>query len=164
MTRTGPANRTISERIFMRLKLFFMLLVVAVGSTACISPTDLTCDVLPTRVTATSGDTVQTVTGLRYIDLTVGTGAEARECRQLEVRYEGRLENGMLFDGGTLGIIPGSRMGFIPGFEQALIGMRAGGTRRAIIPPFLAYGASGAGSIPPNSTLIFDLELVTVIE
>jgi peptidylprolyl isomerase len=148
----------------MRLKLFFMLLIVAVSGTACLSPTDLTCDVLPTRVTGMSGDTAQTVSGLRYIDLTVGAGAEARECRQLEVRYEGRLEDGTVFDNGTLGIVPGGRMGFIPGFEQALIGMRAGGIRQAIIPPFLAYGATGVGAIPPNSTLIFDLELVSVIE
>jgi FKBP-type peptidyl-prolyl cis-trans isomerase len=148
----------------MRSKLFFMLLILAVSGTACVSPTDMTCDVLPTRVTSTSGDTVQTVSGLRYIDLTVGGGAEARECRRLEVRYEGRLENGTVFDSGTLGIVPGGRMGFIPGFEQALIGMRAGGTRRAIIPPYLAYGAAGVGSIPPNSTLIFDLELVSVID
>ncbi len=164
MTRTGPANRTISERIFMRSKLFFMLLVVAVGGTACLSPTDPTCDVLPTRVTVTSGDTVQTVSGLRYIDFTVGAGAEARECRALRVRFEGRLQNGTVFDSGTLDVVPGGRMGLIPGFEQALIGMRVGGTRQAIIPPFLGYGATGRGSIPPNSTLIFDLELVSVIE
>jgi len=148
----------------MRSKLLLLLLVVAVGSTACLSPTDLSCDVLPTRVVSTSGDTVQTVSGLRYIDLTVGAGAEARECRQLEVRYEGRLLNGTVFDSGKLEIVPGGRMGFIPGFEQALIGMRAGGTRQAIIPPFLGYGASGVGSIPPNSTLIFDLELVSVTD
>jgi FKBP-type peptidyl-prolyl cis-trans isomerase len=164
MTRTGPANRTTSERFLMRSKLFFMLLTVAVSGTACVSPTDLTCDVLPTRVTTTSGDTVQTVSGLRYIDLTVGTGAEARECRQLEVRFEGRLMNGTVFDSGKLDIVPGGRMGFIPGFEQALIGMRVGGTRRAIIPPYLAYGAGGRQSIPPNSTLIFDLELVSVAD
>jgi len=137
-----------------------LLLLVA----ACDSPVGSGCDVVPSRVVSTSGDTIQIVSGLRYVDLQVGTGAEARSCSQLQVSYVGRLENGTIFDSGELLVIPGARQGFIPGFEQALIGMRVGGTRRAFIPPYLAYGAAGRGAIPPNATLIFDLELRSMVE
>ncbi len=142
--------------------------LLVLGVAACDTPTQIGCDTLPTRVVSTSGDTAQTVTGLRYLDLTVGTGAEVRTCTMVEVAYVGRLENGTVFDSGTLegdgAVVPGGRQGWIAGFEQALIGMREGGSRRAIIPPYLGYGSGGSDRIPPNSTLIFDLEIRTVTD
>jgi peptidylprolyl isomerase len=148
--------------------LFALSSALILGIAACDSPTQSRCDTLPTRVVSTSGDTAQTVTGLRYIDTAVGTGTEVRSCTAVEVAYVGRLENGTVFDSGTLAgalaVVPGGRQGWIAGFEQALIGMREGGARRAIIPPHLGYGSTQVGSIPPNSTLIFDLEIQTVTE
>jgi FKBP-type peptidyl-prolyl cis-trans isomerase len=151
----------------MRLASFVVVsLILAFTVAACDSPTGgMGCDVVPTRVVSTSGDTIQTVSGLRYIDLAIGTGTEVRTCVQVEVTYVGRLEDGTRFDSGTILVVPGGRM-VIAGFEQALMGMRVGGSRRAIIPPYLGYGAGGAGNgaIPPNATLIFDLEIVSVTE
>jgi FKBP-type peptidyl-prolyl cis-trans isomerase len=72
-----------------------------------------------------------------------------------------------MFDQGVIPVVPGRRVGgrVIPGFEQALIGMRVGGKRRALIPSFLAYGAAGSPPrIPPNADLIFDIEVLSVAD
>ncbi|CAN5627031.1 FKBP-type peptidyl-prolyl cis-trans isomerase [soil metagenome] len=160
--RRGKWNH--QQQRIMRTSVLFSVLLLALTISACDSPTASGCDAVPSRVVSTSGDTVQIVSGLRYIDLQVGTGAEARSCSQLEIGFVGRLEDGTVFDSGAFPVTPGARQGLIPGFEQALIGMRVGGTRRAIIPPYLGYGAAGRGAIPPNATLIFDLELRALIE
>lgn len=145
--------------------IFVTVFLATAALGACDTPSGIGCDAVPSRVVSTSGDTAQTVTGLRYLDLEVGTGTQVRTCTQVEVEYTGRFENGTVFDSGVLeGVIPGGRQGWIAGFEQALIGMREGGSRRAIIPPFLGYGSQGSGSIPPDATLIFDLEVRSVIE
>ena len=105
------------------------------------------------------------------VDLKVGTGAEAGIGRQATVNYTGWLYNaqgvdnkGQQFDT-SVGRAPfqftvGS--GVIQGFSQAVNGMKVGGLRRATMPPSLAYGAQGSGTIPPNATLIFEIELVSV--
>ena len=106
-------------------------------------------------------------------DLRVGTGAEAVAGKVLFVNYTGWLYSATAVDNkGTqfdtsVGRTPLSfRLGagsVIPGFDRAFGGMRVGGQRRLIIPPDLAYGSAGAGGvIPPNATLVFDVELVDV--
>jgi len=104
-------------------------------------------------------------------DLTVGTGAEAAVGRQVSVHYVGWLysetaaENkGTQFDT-SVGRAPfaftvGS--GVIAGFSQGVTGMKVGGIRRVVIPPSLGYGAQANGSIPGNSTLIFEIQLLSV--
>lgn len=105
-------------------------------------------------------------------DLRVGTGAEAINGTRVTVNYSGWLysttaaENkGTLFDS-SLGRAPfsftlGNRE-VIRGWDQGILGMKVGGVRRLVIPPDLAYGASGNGPIPPNATLVFDVELLGV--
>ena len=102
-------------------------------------------------------------------DLRVGTGAEATTGRTVTVRYAGWLysttaaENkGNQFDAGTLQpFVLGTNV--IPGFTMGIQGMRVGGLRRVVIPPELAYGAQGRPpSIPGNSTLLFEIELLAV--
>jgi FKBP-type peptidyl-prolyl cis-trans isomerase FkpA len=102
------------------------------------------------------------------VDLRAGTGAEATAGRTVTVNYSGWLYNtagvdnkGSRFDAGTFPFTVGST-GVIPGFSQGTQGMRVGGLRRVIVPPNLAYGSQGSGSIPPNATLIFEIELVSV--
>jgi FKBP-type peptidyl-prolyl cis-trans isomerase FkpA len=101
-------------------------------------------------------------------DLRVGTGAEAAAGRRVTVNYSGWLysasaaENkGRQFDSGTFTFTLGSGQ-VIRGWDQGFAGMRVGGLRRLVIPPELAYGSQGQGPIPPNATLVFDVELTNV--
>ena len=105
-------------------------------------------------------------------DLVVGTGAEAVNGKTLAVNYTGWLydatkaeQKGTQFDTSTgrgpYSFVLGARQ-VIDGWDQGVPGMKVGGKRRLVIPPDLAYGASGRGSIPPNATLVFDIELLSV--
>ena len=105
-------------------------------------------------------------------DLRVGTGAEAVNGKRLTVNYAGWLysasaaENkGSLFGtsvGGTPLSFTLGAAAVIPGWDQGLVGMKVGGVRRLVIPPALAYGATGNGPIPPNANLVFEVELLNV--
>ena len=102
---------------------------------------------------------------LKTEDTVVGTGAEAVPGKTVGVYYTGKLQDGTVFDS-NVGKTPLSFTvaagQMIPGFDQGVQGMKVGGKRTITIPPALAYGAQGQGTIPPNATLIFDVELVEV--
>jgi FKBP-type peptidyl-prolyl cis-trans isomerase len=99
-------------------------------------------------------------------DLVVGTGATAVAGDTVSVNYLGTLTNGQKFDASADHGGPYSfRLGVgavIPGFDQGVTGMKVGGKRRLTIPPNLAYGSSGQGSIPPNATIVFEVDLVSI--
>lgn len=106
------------------------------------------------------------------IDSVVGTGAEATAGKTVTVNYTGWLlapnaadKHGTQFDS-SVGREPFSfRLGsggVIPGWDQGVAGMKVGGKRTLVIPASLGYGADGAGPIPPNANLIFDVELLDV--
>jgi FKBP-type peptidyl-prolyl cis-trans isomerase len=103
---------------------------------------------------------------LQTEDLVVGTGPTAANGSVVTVHYVGRLTNGTIFDNSrTRGTPYTFQIGanqVIPGFEQGIIGMRVGGQRRITIPPNLAYGSQGNGPIPPNATILFEVELLAV--
>jgi FKBP-type peptidyl-prolyl cis-trans isomerase len=104
--------------------------------------------------------------GLHVRDLAVGTGEEATAGRRVAVLYTGWLTNGTQFDGNmpngpTLPFTVGVGE-VIPGWDEGVAGMRVGGRRQLVIPPELAYGEAAMGPIPPNSTLVFEVELVGV--
>lgn len=99
--------------------------------------------------------------GLYVQDLQTGTGAVVTRGRTAVVRYTGWLPNGEQFDSGEVSVSVGSRQ-TIAAWEEALLGMRVGGKRRIVTPPNLAYGARGAGPIPPNAVLVFDMEVTDV--
>ena len=111
-----------------------------------------------------------TESGLRYQDLVVGDGPAARGAGQtVIVHYSGWLEDGTRFDSSRYRNEPFSfplDVGFvIPGWDQGVKGMQVGGRRRLIIPPELGYGARGAGGlIPPDATLVFEIELLEISE
>jgi FKBP-type peptidyl-prolyl cis-trans isomerase len=111
-------------------------------------------------------DVITTASGLKYQELKVGSGPAAKVGDTVSVHYTGTLENGQKFDSSldrdtpftfTLG-----RGNVIAGWEEGLLGMQAGGKRKLTIPSDLAYGATGSGAIPPNATLLFEVELLSI--
>ncbi|MEB3242742.1 MAG: FKBP-type peptidyl-prolyl cis-trans isomerase [Cyanobacteriota bacterium] len=107
-----------------------------------------------------------TASGLRITDLVVGDGEEARAGQTVTVNYRGTLQNGKEFDSsygrGPFSFPLGAGR-VIKGWDEGVAGMRVGGKRQLVIPPDLAYGSRGAGGvIPPDATLLFDVELLEV--
>jgi FKBP-type peptidyl-prolyl cis-trans isomerase FkpA len=102
---------------------------------------------------------------LKITDEVLGTGAEAVAGKKLTVNYTGRLLTGAQFDS-TAGRGPFSfTLGegeVIKGWDEGMTGMRVGGTRQLVIPSYLGYGDTGQGPIPPNATLVFEVELLDV--
>lgn len=103
---------------------------------------------------------------LKMEDIKIGSGKEAINGLKLTVHYMGKLTDGTEFDSSytrgepfTLTLGAGQ---VIKGWDQGLVGMKVGGKRKLTIPPQLGYGSQAQGSIPPNSTLIFEIELVKV--
>lgn len=108
------------------------------------------------------------VTELQIEDIQLGTGQEAQAGDVLSVHYTGTLLDGTKFDSS---VDRGQPFQFqlgaeqvIQGWEEGFAGMRVGGTRRLVIPPHLAYGATERPGLPANSTLIFDVELLEIIQ
>ena len=111
--------------------------------------------------------THETMTGLKYVDLVKGEGRKPKKGKIVVVHYTGWLEDGRKFDSSVDRGEPFSfRIGVgqvIRGWDEGVMSMRVGGKRKLIIPPKLGYGARGAGRIiPPNATLIFEVELLKV--
>ena len=110
---------------------------------------------------------VTSASGLKYLDLVVGNGASPVKGQQVTVHYTGTLENGKKFDssvdrGRPFTFVIGVGQ-VIKGWDEGVMSMKVGGRRKLIIPAQLGYGARGAGGvIPPNTTLLFDVELLDV--
>ena len=111
--------------------------------------------------------TTKTASGLVYEDIKVGQGEAATAGKMVSVHYTGWLTNGTKFDSSKDRGEPfefplgGGRV--IKGWDEGVQGMKVGGVRRLTIPPQLGYGARGAGGvIPPNATLVFDVELLNI--
>lgn len=106
------------------------------------------------------------VAQLQTQDLTVGTGSAVLAGDSITVNYTGYLLDGKKFDSTydrnqPFDITVGAGQ-VIQGFDQGVVGMKIGGKRRLIIPSDLAYGAQGQGPIPPNTPLVFDIELLSI--
>ncbi len=104
--------------------------------------------------------------GLEIQEIKLGKGKEALRGTQVTVHYVGKLKNGQKFDssrdrGTPFTFVLGENQ-VIQGWEKGILKMREGGIRKLTIPPELGYGNRAIGSIPPNSTLIFEVELLSV--
>lgn len=142
-----------------RIILFVVCLVLVVGGVYLIDQ--------KTKISQNTNTMQNEATELKSEDIVVGTGAEAVAEKQVTVHYTGTLTDGTKFDSSldrrepfefTLGAGE-----VIQGWDMGVVGMKVGGKRKLTIPPALGYGERGAGSvIPPNSTLIFDIELLEV--
>lgn len=139
---------------------FGLLLLLAIFVSACNKSEN------PNGPTKVSGSGTTTASGLQYWDITTGSGATATPGKEVSVHYTGWLTDGTKFDSsvdrGQPFVFPLGAGRVIKGWDEGVSGMKVGGKRQLRIPPGLAYGARGVGPIPPNSTLIFDVELLDV--
>jgi FKBP-type peptidyl-prolyl cis-trans isomerase len=150
-----------------------MKLIQISAATAVLTVLTLTAPfaIAPAFPQGVPGKMSELPSGLKYSDTTVGTGALATAGHKVSVHYTGWLYNngqkGAKFDSS---LDRGQPFSFglgahqvIQGWDEGVAGMKVGGKRTLIIPPELAYGARGAGGvIPPNATLMFDVELLKV--
>jgi len=133
------------------------------------------CDPPPPPPTAPKPEPSTTSAGsvkpkeLEITDLVVGTGTEAKKGSTVNVDYVGTLETGVVFDsskerGKSFSFIIGTSA-VIEGWHRGVVGMKVGGKRKLVIPPELGYGDRGQPpDIPPHATLIFEIELLHVVE
>ncbi|MBD0318885.1 MAG: FKBP-type peptidyl-prolyl cis-trans isomerase [Gemmatimonadetes bacterium] len=160
----------------MRVRIFLALAAVCAAAAACESndPIGPDCIDATSTVQGRSGDTVTTVSGLRYIDLRAGTGLAVGPCSSVAIHYT------LYLNGAAVDSLRDPRYGFfvtpgerpartIEGVAEGVLGLRVGSVRRLIIPPALGYGSTdridqqtGRVVIPANSTLVFDLEVLQV--
>jgi FKBP-type peptidyl-prolyl cis-trans isomerase FkpA len=149
--RAVRAARLRNQRILLGALAVFVLAIVVVFAVQRFTQ--------PEQVTTDSGLVVE--------ELVVGTGAEAKAGDTVSVHYTGTLVSGEKFDSsldrGTPFTFTVGQGDVIRGWDEGVAGMKVGGKRKLIIPPELGYGAQGAGNvIPPNATLVFEIELLEI--
>jgi peptidylprolyl isomerase len=150
--------------------IILLLLAVGIVIPACSQKEtkNMTTELKPAAAQQNSPEQyIKSPSGLAYLEIKPGTGASPVAGKQVKVHYTGTLENGAKFDSS---VDRGQPFSFtigvgqvIPGWDEGVLSMKVGGKRKLVIPSQLGYGASGAGGvIPPNATLIFDVELLEV--
>lgn len=123
-------------------------------------PTDPAKETFASSLNIDISQMTKTADGDYYKDLKVGSGDALTAPGPVDMEYAGYLKTGALFDQGTLTQF--DLRGSVVGLQDGMIGMRAGGERVIVIPSELGYGSTPVGSIPPNSTLVFDVALQQV--
>jgi peptidylprolyl isomerase len=161
-------TQTAGAGLSKRGKIIALVIVVALIVAGVIYLINISKSSSTTSTTSTSisgfENATTTASGLKYIDEVEGTGASPKIGQNVTVHYTGTLTNGTEFDSSRnkgqpytfrLGVDP-----MIKGWDEGLMTMKIGGRRKLLVPPDLGYGARGRSPIPPNATLIFDMELL----
>jgi len=159
-----------ASRLARRASFALALLVTAAACsdnpTAPSEPSDPATETFAASLGVNVSQMTKKSADLYIQDLVVGTGTEATNGRILRLTYTGWLKNGTQFDSNvgsdTLLVFTLGNHGVITGMEQGVAGMRVGGQRLLVIGSNLAYGPAGLGKIPPNTTLVFKVELVSI--
>ena len=152
---------------------FVLIFAVACGSGS--ADEDSKADSVEAKIKVDSSGTelnfITTESGLKYSDLVVGTGKEAVNGMKVDCHYtlwfadengvKGKMVQSSKDSGNSFSFVVGAK-GLIEGWNEGMLGMKEGGTRMLIIPPELGYG-QGGGPIPPNQTLIFELEFLKAL-
>jgi len=144
----------------------FLPLALALGVAGAVAATPLAADEKKEEK-AMEQEEVTTASGLKYVELAVGEGTPAKAGDRVQVHYTGWLLDGTKFDSsvdrGQPFVFPLGAGRVIRGWDEGVAGMKPGGKRKLVIPPDLGYGARGAaGVIPPNATLVFEVELLKI--
>lgn len=160
-----PVVAATRQRAVSALARRMRTLLLSVLLSGCSSKTLLNPHHAPWATPARDAYT-STQDNLRSFDIVLGNGAEALNGMELTVHYNGWLRGGELFDSSHVrgqpftAVLGQGRL--IQGWEEGMLGMRVGGVRQLIIPPSLAYADRETGKIPPNSELVFEIELLGV--
>jgi FKBP-type peptidyl-prolyl cis-trans isomerase len=164
-------SKRLSRWLIVGLVLIALISLVGCSSAPPASTPKATISEQPTAAPesapASSPGKTADVTELKIEDLVVGKGAVAKSGKTVTVNYTGWLTDGTKFDSsldsGTPFAFALGQGQVIKGWDQGVAGMKVGGKRRLTIPPALGYGAEGAGGvIPPNATLVFEVDLLGV--
>jgi FKBP-type peptidyl-prolyl cis-trans isomerase FkpA len=174
MMRTGrnPSQSSHHEEeggMILRRYVFGLMGVLLLGSVASCGdsstgPKDPADQEFDSETGVVLSDMTLNSSGLYWQDLVIGGGDEATSGAYVTVHYTGWLTDGTVFDS-SVGGNPASfsLTQVIPGWQEGVPGMKVGGKRKLVIPPSLGYGSTRSGSIPGNSTLVFDIELLGVV-
>jgi len=121
-------------------------------------------DIIQSAEKESGNKVVTTASGLRYVDMKAGAGESPAATDTVEVHYTGWLVDGTKFDSSVDRGTPATFAlnGVIKGWTEGVGSMKVGGKRKLVIPPDLAYGKQGRPSIPPDSVLVFDVELLSI--
>ena len=162
--------RTIGQRTraFARTAMVFSTVVAAAGCTSsepADRPSNPATDSYATSLGINTAQFTKLTDDVLYRDVAVGSGEEAAAGKTIRVTYTGWLPNGHEFDSNE-GEAPfqltlGAGL-VVQGWEEGIVGMRPGGKRRLLIGSGAGYGRTGKGDIPPNTTMVFDITLVSV--
>jgi len=130
-----------------------------------VEPVDISTTNFATALGVNLAQMTKTPSGLYYQDVPAGSGTTAVSGNRVTVHYTGFLTSGSTFDS-SVGKTPFSftigRGEVIAGWDEGIQGMKVGGTRKLVIPPTLGYGAAGAGAIPSNAILVFNVQLLSI--
>jgi FKBP-type peptidyl-prolyl cis-trans isomerase len=153
----------------MRRLLLLLACALPLLATSCGDATFVEATVADTQFAASLdvdlAEYTVTPSGLYYRDLTTGAGATAAQGNAVAVHYALYLPDGELLESTPANDPYDFQLGvtnLIPGFTEGVRGMKVGGRRQILVPPSLGYGRAGSGPVPPNSVLVFRLELVSV--